>query len=232
MTFELSPEVTSLQTNARDLAETILRPAASAIDEKGAVPASVSDAVAALGLTGAPLLARVVAIEELAVASAASAAAAALSTDGLGTCAGLRGVSRVPDAGPDQQLAMAAVCLGIGRAAVETALGAAKARGDRPGGDASAPPHWALADAATEMDAARLLVRASAAGQGLSSAAVLVFASGAAVRAVDAALRIVGPEGYGPGTILERLARDARAATLIVGTEDSTRRAAADALLG
>jgi alkylation response protein AidB-like acyl-CoA dehydrogenase len=81
------------------------------------------------------------------------------------------------------------------------------------------------------VDAARLLLHAAAAGEGSSGASVLVFAAGAATRAVDAALRVVGPEGYRPGTVLERCARDARSASLVLGSEDRTRQAAADALL-
>jgi alkylation response protein AidB-like acyl-CoA dehydrogenase len=81
------------------------------------------------------------------------------------------------------------------------------------------------------MDAARLLVRSAALGPGDGAAAAFVYASGAASRTVDAALRIIGPAGYEAGSVLERCSRDIRAALLILGTEDVARRTAADALL-
>ena len=127
---------------------------------------------------------------------------------------------------------MAAVCLGIGRAALHEALTVSRSRGDRATGDPADVPHWALADAATDMDAARLLVRSAALGPGLGGAAAFVYAAGAASRAVDAALRIIGAAGYQADSVLERCSRDIRAALLILGTEDVARRTAADRLLG
>ena len=126
---------------------------------------------------------------------------------------------------------MAGVCLGIGRAALNEALRAARARGDRPAGEPADPPHWALADSATDIEGARLLVHAAAAGAGATAAAAFVHAANAATRAVDAALRLVGPDGFGPGSLLERAARDVRSAGLVLGSEDRARRVAADALL-
>ena len=170
-------------------------------------------------------------IEELARGSASAAARAALDAACPSVLAGLRGVPQVSAPEDRHHLAIAAVCLGIGRAALDQAIDTAKARGDRPAGDPADPPHWALADAATEIDAARLLLHAAAAGRGLSAPAALVHAATAVGHAVDASLRIVGGDGYGPGSVLERCARDARAAWLVLGTEDGTRRLAADALL-
>ena len=76
------------------------------------------------------------------------------------------------------------------------------------------------------------MLHASAEGSGLSAAAAFVHAAGAATRAVDAALRIVGPDGYRPGSVLDRAARDVRSTWLVLGSEDRARRIAADALLG
>jgi alkylation response protein AidB-like acyl-CoA dehydrogenase len=159
-------------------------------------------------------------------------ARAALGTVSDGDLAGLRGVGPVSAPTEPQQLGIAAVCLGIGRAALDDALSVTRSRGDRATGDPAHAPHWALADAATEIDAARLLVRSAALGLGVGAAASLVYAGGAASRAVDAALRIVGAAAYQPGSVLERCSRDIRAALLILGTEDVARRAAADTLLG
>jgi alkylation response protein AidB-like acyl-CoA dehydrogenase len=232
MRFDLSPELAALQARARSVAATTVRPVAAEIDRTAVVPPPVTAAIEALAIRGADALASVLMIEELAVASASAAAWGGLGVAGPAAgLAGLRGVPRVTDPDRRQHLAMAAVCLGIGRAALEEALDAARARGDRPAGEPGAPPHWALADAATEVDAARLLVQASAAGQGLPAPAVLACAATAARHAVDAALRIVGAEGFAAGGTLERCVRDARTACLIVGTEDGVRQAAADALL-
>jgi alkylation response protein AidB-like acyl-CoA dehydrogenase len=65
----------------------------------------------------------------------------------------------------------------------------------------------------------------------VGAAAALVFAGGAAARAVEAALRIVGAEAYRPGSVLERCSRDVRAAALMCGGEDAVRLGAADGLL-
>jgi len=232
MRFDLSPELAALQARARSVAAATVRPVAAEIDRTAVVPPPVTAALDALDIRGADALASVLVIEEIAVASASAAACGSLGVAGPSAgFAGLRGVPRVMAPDHRQHLAMAAVCLGIGRAALDEALAAARARGDRPAGEPGAPPHWALADAATEVDAARLLVQSSAAGQGLSEAAVLAFAASAARHAVDAALRIVGADGFAVGGTLERCARDARAACLILGTEDGIRQAAADALL-
>jgi alkylation response protein AidB-like acyl-CoA dehydrogenase len=233
MTFDLSPEQAAAQARARELAVEHLAPAAGDIDRSGQVPASILERMARLDLQNADRLTALLAIEELAAASPAAAAQAAFG-DGASTpgFAGLRGVARVERPEPRHYFCMAAVCVGIGRAALTEALRAARARGDRPAGEPAAPPHWALADAATDVDAARLLLHAQASGSALSPPGVLVNAAAAAMRAVDAALRIVGADGYASGGLLERCTRDARAAMLVLGGEDPIRQLAADALLG
>ena len=92
-----------------------------------------------------------------------------------------------------------------------------------------APPHWLLADAATDVDAARLLVLHATGSDG---PAVLLAAASAAVRAADVAQRLneASDDQDGSATI-ERLARQARALLSVVGGEDALRRRAADALL-
>lgn len=232
LTFDLSPRQLAAQVRARDVAA-IVAAAADQIDRTAEIPAEVRAAIASLALwDGDDPVASMLVIEELAVASPAAAAAGSLATDAAGAdLAGLRGAPRVAAPGDRHYLAIGAVCVGIGRAALSEAIQAARARGDRPAGEPADPPHWVLADAATEVDAARLLLLAAATGDGLPAPAAMVHAATAAGRAVDAALRVVGPDAYRPGSVLERSTRDARAAWLILGTEDGARRTAADALL-
>lgn len=109
----------------------------------------------------------------------------------------------------------AATALGIGRAAVAHALAFMKANDVKAGLDTTVP-HWAFADGATEVEAARLLTysAAQAVDRGEPSeplvARVLDFAARAAQQAVDAAIRVEGVAGYSKGSLLDRLARDAR----------------------
>ena len=232
MTFDLSEEQDARLAAVRTFAASAVAPAASSIDASGRMPDALTAALQAIGVWDHTPLDAVLALEEIAATSGAVAARAVLgSGDGDGL-AGLRGISPVGGATEQQQLGMGAVCVGIGRAALHEALTAARSRGDRATGDPADAPHWALADAATDMDAARLLVRAAALGAGGGAAAAFVYAAGAASRTVDAALRITGAAGYQAGSVLERCSRDIRAAVLILGTEDAARRTAADALLG
>ncbi len=113
------------------------------------------------------------------------------------------------------RLIAAAAALGVGRAAVAHALAFMKAKDVKPGPDATVP-HWAFADGATEVEAARLLTysAAQAVDRGDAAESVVMrafdFAVTAALRAVDAAIRVEGAEGYSNGSLLERLSRDAR----------------------
>jgi hypothetical protein len=115
----------------------------------------------------------------------------------------------------------AATALGIGRAAVAHALAFMKANDVKVGPDTTVP-HWAFADGATEVEAARLLTysAAQAVDRGEPSeplvARVLDFAARAAQHAVDAAIRVEGAAGYSKGSVLERLSRDARTLQVIL----------------
>jgi alkylation response protein AidB-like acyl-CoA dehydrogenase len=231
MTFDLTPEQSAHVESARAVARTVA-PFAAALDSGEPWPEAVLTVLRDAGVASLGPVERVLVLEELAVTSASAAALVACEQEAPGDgLSGLRGVTPVAAATASQQMGMAAVSVGIGRAALDAALAATRARGDRPGGDPGDPPHWALADAATEIDAARLLVLAAAQGHGVGAAGALVFAGGAAARAVDAALRIIGAEAYTPGSVTERCSRDVRAAQLVLGTEDVARRTAADALL-
>lgn len=119
------------------------------------------------------------------------------------------------------RLVAAAVALGVGKAAVMHAIASMKKRDVKPGPDVTVP-HWAFADGATDVQAARLLTYAAA--QSLDRgdhapdiiARALEFASNAATRAVDAAIRVEGLSGFTKGGLLERLSRDARTLQVIL----------------
>jgi alkylation response protein AidB-like acyl-CoA dehydrogenase len=131
---------------------------------------------------------------------------------------------------------VAAVAVGIARAAIDAAVAHLRASGNRPEGTPEEPPHWILADAATEVEAARLLMLKAAASAGEAEASVdarmsVVHAIEAADRAVAAALRIIGPAAYCEGALLERLTRDARSIGLVLGTSDQERMGLAEEIL-
>lgn len=239
-----------MQARARSMAAERVAPAASAIDADAVVPAALG-AGDLLSDQSGPVEIAIVA-EELAAASAAVALILALpragvTIEGVGTDeqrAGLRGVpaidaqlSSLPTpAAARAQVVLASTAVGIGRAAVDQALGVMRAAGDRPGGNPDERPHWMLSDAATEIEGARLLTlkaaEAVAAGAGHADARLAkVFAAEAADRAVAAALRIVGADGARRGSVIERLARDARALAMLGGTPDVDRAIVADETL-
>jgi alkylation response protein AidB-like acyl-CoA dehydrogenase len=119
------------------------------------------------------------------------------------------------------KLVAAAVALGVGRAAVAHALASMKRNDVKPGPETTVP-HWALADGATDVAAARLLTYSAAQSldrgdqsDGLIARA-LDFAAKAAQSAVDAAIRVEGAAGYTKGGLLERLSRDARTLQVIL----------------
>lgn len=245
MTFELSSEQQALQARAKSLAAEQITPAAEAVDRDAAIPASLRAAIAQASLIQASSSAAdaIVVTEECAVASAAAGVAIGLAYAGVveppadAALPGLRGLGAFGELAPAAltrtRLVLAAAAVGIARAAVDEALRAARAAGDRPSGNADERPHWVLADAATEVDAARLLTQKAAqaveAGAGDAEVSLAkLFAADVAERAVDAALRILGPSGYRRGAVLERLARDARAIAYLGGTAEEQRAIVAD----
>lgn len=149
----------------------------------------------------------------------------------------LRGAAAATGVSADgARLVLCAVAVGVGRAAIAHAVAAMKQRGIRPGADEQTP-HWLLADAASEIDAARLLTLSAAqtldreAGATGAIALARSFTATAAERAVEAAIRVVGSSAYQMGSLLERLSRDARTLTLVMGTVEESRTAAAASLL-
>ncbi|PKN53842.1 MAG: acyl-CoA dehydrogenase, partial [Deltaproteobacteria bacterium HGW-Deltaproteobacteria-14] len=95
-----------------------------------------------------------------------------------------------------------------------------------------------LADIATEVDAARLVVHDAAGAlaatpeRGEQAAGALLLAVTAAARAADEALQIHGGYGYTRDFPVERLWRDARALSALEGPPEALALAVARAALG
>ena len=119
------------------------------------------------------------------------------------------------------RLMAAAVALGVGAAAIQHALESMKGTGVKPGPDETAP-HWAVADGATDVAAARVLTYSAAQmldrGENAEDAIsrAFVFAANAAELAVESAIRVVGAAGFTRGGVLDRLSRDARTLQVIL----------------
>lgn len=237
MTFELSPDQQAARDRARSFATERVAPLARSIDEGASIPPEILRELAAVPAADATTI--VVTAEEVATVSGAVAAAVAVgqrhTAAADGDASGLRGFAAPRASTTRVRLALAGVALGIGRAAIESAL--ALLRETPRATQDQEKPHWVVADAATEVEAARVLTHHAAqavdAGGDAEGAVAMakLAAVAAAERAVDAALRVAGPEGFRRGTLLERLARDVRAVSLILGTEEDLRGAAASSLL-
>jgi alkylation response protein AidB-like acyl-CoA dehydrogenase len=235
VTFDLTDQQEEWSRRARDFSHAVVAGQAQAIDEHGLIPDDLRNAVAARSITNPfadDAISASVVIEEIASVSAGVAAAMGLEWAGYSgnrgqdALPGLRGsaldVAFTPGAGTGRvRLVLCAVAIGVGRAAVAQAVDVMKSRGIRPSGDEPAP-HWALADAAAELDAARLLTLSAAqvVDRGESADAALSMAARlsatAAERAVEAASLIEGPSGFRRGSALERLTRDARTLRLLL----------------
>jgi len=131
------------------------------------------------------------------------------------------------------RLLLSAAGLGMGRRALDEALHAAKAlRGRGAGGEQTV--QGLLADAATELDAAMLLIwkAASASAVSLADASMAKLAATEATqRAVARATQVIGVDSFRHGHILERLAQDVRALELFAGRTEALREAVADEIL-
>ena len=121
----------------------------------------------------------------------------------------------------------------MGRRALHEALQVARALG-RTGAGGEQTVQGLLADAATELDAAMLLMwkAASAGTPSLAEASLAKLAATEATqRAVARATQIVGSASFTAGHIIDRLARDVRALELFAGRTEALREAAAAELL-
>jgi len=144
-------------------------------------------------------------------------------------------VKQVLDKG---RIGIGALSIGLGRAAIETAVAYSKQRRQfgRPLSDFQMT-RWKLAVARTELDAARLLVHRAAslaeAGASFGTAASMakLLASEAASRAANAALQILGGYGYLRDYPVERQLRDLRLMEIGEGTSEVQRIVIARSLL-
>jgi len=136
------------------------------------------------------------------------------------------------------RVAIAAQALGVGQAALDAALAHAKQH------EAFGQPianyqaiQWMLADTATELDAARMLMLKAADARTRSdrptveAAMAKLAASEAAHRAADRAMQILASQGYRRGSVVERLFRDVRATEIYQGTSEVQRMVIAESIL-
>jgi alkylation response protein AidB-like acyl-CoA dehydrogenase len=128
---------------------------------------------------------------------------------------------------------LAAAGIGMGRRALHEALSVARGhRGRGAGGEQTV--QGLLADAATDLDAARMLMwkAASSSALSLSEASMAKLASTEATqRAVARATQVVGVESFRSGHIVEQLAQDVRALELFAGRTEALREAVAADIL-
>ena len=136
-------------------------------------------------------------------------------------------VKKVLDRG---RIGIGALALGLGRAALDTAIAYAKERKQfgRPIAEFEMT-QWKIARGRTDLDAARLLVHRAASladrGQPFSVAAskAKLFATEAASRVANDALQILGGYGYLRDYPVERIVRDARLMEIGEGTSEVQR---------
>jgi alkylation response protein AidB-like acyl-CoA dehydrogenase len=136
------------------------------------------------------------------------------------------------------RVGIAAQALGIGEAALAEAIRFANAR--HTFGRAIAnyeAVQWMIADAATELEAARMLTWKAADAKDrqervrLEASMAKLAASEAAHRAADKAMQILASAGYRRGSVVERLFRDVRATEIYQGTSEAQRLIIAAGLL-
>ena len=128
------------------------------------------------------------------------------------------------------RIGIGALAIGLGRAALETAVAYAKER--KQFGKALAEfemIQWRLAQSRTELDAGRLLLHRAAsladAGRPFTRAASMgkLYATEAASRAANAALQVLGGYGYLRDYPVERIVRDVRLMEIGEGTSEIQR---------
>jgi butyryl-CoA dehydrogenase len=128
------------------------------------------------------------------------------------------------------RVGIAAQALGIGEAAIQEAIVFAKARQafGQPIANYQAI-QWMLADAATDLEAARMLTWKAADAKDrqerirLEASMAKLAASEAAHKAADKAMQILASAGYRRGSVVERLFRDVRATEIYQGTSEAQR---------
>ena len=137
------------------------------------------------------------------------------------------------------RVGIAAQCVGLAQAAYEASVQYARQReafGRQLSGFQAV--QWTLADMATEIDAARLLVYRAASllddGAPFVTEASMakLFASRVAVECADRAVQLHGGTGYFAPTTAERLYRDARVTEIYEGTSEVQRMIISRGILG
>jgi hypothetical protein len=143
---------------------------------------------------------------------------------------------RILDGG---RIGIGAMAVGIAQGALEQAIDYARKREQFGQPIASFQAvQWMLADSATEIEAARLLIRQAAwmkqqgADVNMVSAMAKLYASETAVRVTDRAVQIHGGYGYIKDYPVERAYRDAKLTTIGEGTSEIQRLVIARHLLG
>ncbi len=243
MNCDLHAAAATHRDQARACAADLVTPASAAIDRTGVIPGEVRRAAQA-ALPAEPAsdgVAWVVALEELAAVNAAVAIDAAGAALGAGAFAGeprwpglrgadVEGLTGRLSGAADGELAVTAVLLGLGRAALEQARAALKQA--RAAGQADDGAHSSLADAATLVDGARLLLW-DAARQGGEAARAMarLQAVEALAAALAAAERATEADASRPGAPLERIARDGATAVRVFGQAVAAERVVAAAVL-
>jgi alkylation response protein AidB-like acyl-CoA dehydrogenase len=136
------------------------------------------------------------------------------------------------------RITIGALSVGLGRGALEESVAYSRERKafGKPIADFQAL-RWMMADMATELDAARLLVQRAAAlcdqGRTFTSEAAMakLFASEAACRAAAHAVQIHGGYGFTREFLVERIYRDVKLCTIGEGTSEIQRLVIARELL-
>lgn len=152
-----------------------------------------------------------------------------------------RGFARLMDAYNAQRVGAATVALGLAQGAFDLACAHVKSREQfgRPIAEFQGL-QWMLADMATQIDAARLMIWRAAKSAELSpagfpdpllAAQAKVFASEMAVKVTNEALQLHGASGYSRNSPIERIVRDARMFTIGGGTAQMLRNLIAGKLL-
>jgi alkylation response protein AidB-like acyl-CoA dehydrogenase len=130
---------------------------------------------------------------------------------------------------------LSAAGLGMGRRALHEGLAALRAQEGRPqGAGGEQTVQGLLADAATELEAAAVLIAQAAESDppSLVAASMAKLAvTEATQRAVARATQVVGADSFTSGHILERLAQDVRALELFAGRTEALREAIANDIL-
>ncbi len=148
-----------------------------------------------------------------------------------------RGFGQLMSAYNGQRIGAATVALGLAAGAYEKALAYSGKREQfgRPIAEFQGL-QWMLADMATQIEAARALIRKAADCDGfpdvLEAAQAKVFASEMAIKVTNDALQIFGAAGYSRNNPIERMVRDARMFTIGGGTAQILRTVIASRLLG